>query len=37
MRTCIIKSLPKLENNDGDESWYLEERIFFDLRALIVD
>lgn len=36
MCTCIIKSLPKLENNDGDESWYLEERIFFDLRALIV-
>ena len=33
----MIKTLPKLENNGADESWYLEERIFLlDLRALIV-
>ena len=24
----MIKSLPKLENNGADESWFLEERMF---------
>ena len=28
MCTCMIKSLPKLENNGADESWFVEERIF---------
>ena len=28
MRTCMIKRLPKLENNGADENWFLEERMF---------